>query len=136
MARVLLLIGEATGCEGDLTDSGAILACMRRVADLLETQVLRESVHVYPGGGLTAVLFLAESHLLVSTWPECRVAICEVCVCGGNMEVGLAWETLTGVLRPSAERSSTTTIPIAVGVPFDVGKAPQRGESQPPNTGN
>jgi S-adenosylmethionine decarboxylase proenzyme len=55
--------------------------CMRSVADAGLTPV-GELFHQFaPGGGITGVVLLAESHVAVHTWPELAAVTLDVYVC-------------------------------------------------------
>lgn len=38
--------------------------------------------HDFPGGGLSGLVLLGESHAAIHTWPERRRAWCELATCG------------------------------------------------------
>lgn len=38
--------------------------------------------HDFPGGGMTGLVVLAESHAAIHTWPECGLAWVELATCG------------------------------------------------------
>lgn len=44
--------------------------------------VLTTTHHVFPGGGLTGVVVVGESHAAIHTWPERRFAWLELATCG------------------------------------------------------
>lgn len=43
-----------------------------------------DSQQAYPDHGLTLIVFLAQSHLVVSTWPELQVAQIDLSLCGSQ----------------------------------------------------
>ena len=49
------------------------------------TEVGRAECRYVPHG-VTTVLFLAESHILVSTWPEHKSALVDVLLCNDTMD--------------------------------------------------
>jgi S-adenosylmethionine/arginine decarboxylase-like enzyme len=49
---------------------------------LRHVQVLASVKHDFPGGGLTGLVVLAESHAAIHTWPELSLAWCELATCG------------------------------------------------------
>ena len=91
---------EARGCAADLTDAAALGEALRAAADRARATVVGEASHAYHGGGLTLVLLCAESHLLVSTWPEAGYALVEVFLCGDRSDPAVAAEVLRGALGP------------------------------------
>ncbi|WP_433358686.1 adenosylmethionine decarboxylase [Streptosporangium sp. CA-115845] len=74
-------IYDLTGC--DLVDiSGEqIMTAMRQSAVRLGCTVRTQLIDPFQPHGATCVLVLAESHLLVSTWPECGLAHIDVFTC-------------------------------------------------------
>jgi S-adenosylmethionine decarboxylase len=57
-----------------LRDVPYLRAGMRDAADAGGANVVAEAFHVFPNGGVTGVLVLAQSHLSIHTWPELRLA--------------------------------------------------------------
>lgn len=49
---------------------------------LTGTTILNSIKHDFPGGGLTGLVLLAESHAAIHTWPEYGVAWVELATCG------------------------------------------------------
>lgn len=49
---------------------------------LTGTTILSSIKHDFPGGGLTGLVLLAESHAAIHTWPEYGVAWVELATCG------------------------------------------------------
>ena len=67
-----------------LDDTGAIEAALREAAAAAGATVLKAHFHRFSnGGGVSGVVVLAESHISVHTWPECRFAAVDVFMCGG-----------------------------------------------------
>jgi S-adenosylmethionine decarboxylase len=79
----LHILGTFTGCDpGALALDGTTLT--RRIRDIVVGCGLRpvaESFHDFPGGGVTAVVCLAESHAAVHTWPGEGLVTCDVFTC-------------------------------------------------------
>jgi len=68
--------------RGDFTDPDASwLAFLQAVRDTGLT-VLQTGFHLFPGGGFTGMVLLAESHAAVHTWPEQGLAWVELLSCG------------------------------------------------------
>jgi S-adenosylmethionine decarboxylase len=94
------LLADARACVGPLDDPDALLAALRAGATAVGArEVGHTSVRFVPHG-VTAVLILAESHLLVSTWPEHRLALVDVQLCNDAMDPQVAWEAVRAVLQP------------------------------------
>lgn len=99
--RIRQLFLDARGCTGPLNDADALLAAMRAAAERVGASALSEARAQYVPHGVTAVLFLAESHILVSTWPEHRLALCDILLCNDAMDPQEVAAELVALLHPS-----------------------------------
>lgn len=52
------------------------------MADNIKATVLGSIFHSFPGGGVTGVVALAESHISIHTWPETGYAALDIFTCG------------------------------------------------------
>jgi S-adenosylmethionine decarboxylase len=57
-----------------LVDREGLRATLYAAASAGGARVIGEAFHVFPNGGVTGVLLLAQSHLSVHTWPELLAA--------------------------------------------------------------
>jgi S-adenosylmethionine decarboxylase len=57
-----------------LVDCDSLRATLRAAARAGGVRVIGEAFHVFPNGGVTGVLLLAQSHLSIHTWPELSTA--------------------------------------------------------------
>lgn len=94
------LLVDARDCAGPLDDAVALEAALHAAADAVGAQVRGRCVVQFVPHGVTAVLVLAESHVLVSTWPEHRLALVDILLCNPSMDPERAWQVLAEVLRP------------------------------------
>ncbi len=92
---------DCYGCKGDLNDKDRIIQIAERAATQAGAIVLGKSSVSYPGRGITAVIFLAESHILVSTYPEYRYAIVEIFMCNSHTDHRKCWSCLYDYLQPA-----------------------------------
>jgi S-adenosylmethionine decarboxylase len=53
-----------------LADCAGLRETLYTAADAGGVRVIGEAFHVFPNGGVTGVLLLAQSHLSIHTWPE------------------------------------------------------------------
>jgi S-adenosylmethionine/arginine decarboxylase-like enzyme len=78
---VIHAVYDITDCtipEPNLRD---LLHSMREATQRLGCTILDELPVVFQPHGITCVLVLAESHLVVSTWPELRLAHIDLFTC-------------------------------------------------------
>ena len=80
------LLVDAFDCSGPLNDLEAIGAAMHAGAQAVGATEVGHAECRYVPHGVTAVLFLAESHILVSTWPEHKSALVDVLLCNDTMD--------------------------------------------------
>jgi S-adenosylmethionine decarboxylase len=103
--RIRQLLIEARRCEADLDDADALLALLRAAAAAVGATEHAGSTARFVPHGVTAVLILAESHMLLSTWPEHGLALIDVLLCNDAMEPREAWAVIRAALRPAEEAS-------------------------------
>jgi len=98
---------EAIACRGvPLDDADQLRQALGAAAEAGRATVVGSAEHAYHGGGggLTMVLLCAESHVLVSTWPEADYALVEVFLCGGDANVAAATDAMRSALAPGEWR--------------------------------
>ena len=103
---------DALGCSGPLDDLGVIQDAMLQAASRVGAEVVGQAECRYVPHGVTAVLFLAESHILVSTWPEHNTALIDILLCNESMDPHVAADVLLGVLGAASD--TRTVVPRVV----------------------
>lgn len=84
------LVAEYFGCDPILLDTAASLEqVLMSAAEVSGTHVLGSLVREFQPHGVTCMLVLAESHLSIHTWPECRYAAVDFFSCGGAPRSGV-----------------------------------------------
>ncbi|AFR09314.1 S-adenosylmethionine decarboxylase [Nocardiopsis alba] len=73
---------------------------MHATARRLGVRVLLEAPAGYPDHGVTHMMALAESHLVVSTWPEHRAAQIDLVSCRADTDPENALEPLLSLFGP------------------------------------
>ncbi|ABK45667.1 adenosylmethionine decarboxylase proenzyme [Magnetococcus marinus MC-1] len=101
--KIQQLIVDAYRCRGPLDDADLLIHSMTQAADLVGAQRVGEAQLRYVPHGVTAVLFLAESHILISTWPEHALAMVDVLLCNPQMNPYQAWQVMAQLLKPQGE---------------------------------
>lgn len=104
--------------RGDFSDSVLVwhrfLEAINRLPGL---SLLGSLKHDFPGGGLTGVVIIGESHIALHTWPEHGYAWAELATCGDptsldafEIEMGrLADQTSNGSSPQDADSSNRST---------------------------
>lgn len=100
MIAISQYIVDCFECRGPLNEKELLLANMEAAAEAVGATVLDRHGCVYQPHGITAVCFLAESHIMITTWPEHRYATVEVYLCNPEMDPGQAWEVIKAFLEP------------------------------------
>ncbi|MGQ0777026.1 MAG: adenosylmethionine decarboxylase [Pseudonocardiales bacterium] len=72
---------DLTDCATPEPEPADLLDAMRTAATRLGATVLGELSVLFQPHGITCVLVLAESHLIVSTWPEHKLAHIDLFTC-------------------------------------------------------
>lgn len=106
--RIRQLLVDAQGCAGPLDDPEALAAAIEAAAEAVGATVVAAANARYVPHGVTAVVVLAESHIVVSTWPEHRLALVDVLLCNDAMDPEVAWARIARVLRPDQAATQTT----------------------------
>jgi S-adenosylmethionine decarboxylase len=114
MLNVTQLLVDARGCTGDLNDADSLAAAIRQAAITAGATPVGEVVSRFVPHGVTVALILAESHVVLSTWPEHRLALLDVMLCRPEMDPTQIWDALAPTLSPADVRQRRV-----VRAPFD-----------------
>jgi S-adenosylmethionine decarboxylase len=77
-----LLVSYRQCVKRALLNHPGVIAALERAARVSGATVLSSTHHCFPGGGLTAVLLLAESHASIHTYPEHQACFVDLFTCG------------------------------------------------------
>jgi len=89
--------------------TAAFVAAMERAG----ATVVQTASHAFPGGGLTSVLVLRESHAVLHTWPETGTVNIDIFSCTARLKTREAVNEMR--LRLGARHMSVQEIPRADG---------------------
>ena len=82
---------------GDFTDAVSVWqAFIYHVSGLPGVTILGTIKHDFPGGGLSGLLLLGESHAAIHTWPEMGQAWIELATCGDPVALDMFGSIYTG----------------------------------------
>ena len=123
----LHLTADLVGCEcepGLLTVAPVLAALCRDAVDRAALAVVGELFHTFDPGGVTGVILLAESHLAVHTWPECRGVTLDAYVCNYSGDNTAKAEALMRALVSAFEPGRQVLGRVRRG---DIGREPGAG---------
>lgn len=96
-------IVDAYGCTENLSDAKGLERFARMAVESVGASVAEVACHRFQPHGLTLCLILKESHCIISTWPEHKLAIVNIFLCNSEMDATKCWSVLKSFLKPSSE---------------------------------
>ncbi len=94
------LLLELKDCDKDiLNDSGFLKSILTKAASKAGATVLGESFHEFKPQGMSGVVFIAESHIFIHTWPEYGYAAVDIFTCGDSVQPEKAAQILIRELK-------------------------------------
>ena len=100
--NLIHLVAELYGCGPALDDEPKLIAVLEESAAAVGAIVVERARVRYAPHGLTVAMFLAESHAIVTTWPEHRLALLDVLLCNAKMDPHVFCDRAEAALGPSA----------------------------------
>lgn len=89
---------ESGTIQGDFSDHILVWQQFIDVVNKLPGLTVINSVsHVFPGGGVTGLILLGESHAALHTWPESGLAWVELATCGDPEALPEFWRRLADI---------------------------------------
>jgi S-adenosylmethionine decarboxylase len=79
------------------------MAAAMAAASAVGATVVGESTVRYVPHGLTIAVFLAESHIVLTTWPEHRLLLIDTLLCNPDMDADVAIDAIVQRLCPKGE---------------------------------
>jgi len=102
MTIVHRLAVVARECRGDLTNGEDVCLAARRAVVVGGLTVVADATFAYVPHGLSIALLLAQSHLVISTWPGHRTATVDLAVCADRDVTEVVWHELARYLEPAS----------------------------------
>lgn len=100
----------ARDCRGDLMSGEGVSSAARRAAAASGLTLAAAATFTYVPHGLSVALLLAQSHLVISTWPEHRTATVDLAVCADQRAAREVWSELDRYLQPTTVEMLADTI--------------------------
>lgn len=99
------VFGELSGCDAlSLIGIQEVMERARAIIDESGLTRVAEACHVFPNGGYTFVICLAESHCTVHTWVDERFVTLDVFVCNVRKDQSLiarqVFDDIAGIFQP------------------------------------
>lgn len=91
---------EFRGCAPDVDDQSLLIDVARQAAESVGATTLGETGVSYGDHGTTVIVFLAESHIVLTTWPEHDLVLGDILLCNPQMDEDLVVARLTEGLAP------------------------------------
>lgn len=99
------LITSYSDCnQTALCDQGKLVAVMKEAVQASGATLLHCVEHLFPSGGFTAVMLLAESHASIHTYPEHGACFVDLFTCGLSCNAEKFDSIMCGYLRPASTR--------------------------------
>lgn len=97
-------------CGSLIGDETALRDAAIAAAEAAGATVIGEHAQRYVPHGITLVIFLAESHIMLTTWPEYRMVLVDILLCNPDMSEDAAVDEVARRLCPDGvvERSYVT----------------------------
>ena len=86
-----------------MDDPAALAAVAREAVESVGATIVGEYEVRYVPHGLTVAVFLGESHIVLTTWPEYRLTLVDVLLCNPDMDHVSVTATLKHRICPDGE---------------------------------
>ena len=97
------MLADAYGCDASIEDADALMQAALVAATAVGATVVGETTVRYVPHGLTVAVFLAESHIVLTTWPEHRLLLVDTLLCNPDMDPNAAIDAIARRLCPAGE---------------------------------
>ncbi|NTA59887.1 hypothetical protein G6L32_14730 [Agrobacterium tumefaciens] len=84
--NVRQLFVDAYGCEGDLSNISMLASCAESGIRLVGADIRNSATEYFQPHGATIVYILAESHVIITTWPEYKYVAIDILLCNRDMD--------------------------------------------------
>jgi S-adenosylmethionine decarboxylase len=99
--KIRQLFVDARGCKGKLNDPEGMDAAMRAAVTSVGANIVGSCETRFVPHGVTSVLILAESHFIISTWPEYELTIADIFLCNEEMDPRDVWNHIAPFFQPN-----------------------------------
>lgn len=100
---------DVFGCRQDLTDPIVVnksIDILKEAAEMAGAKVIEIHCTTYTVHGFTTVALLAESHIILTTWPEFNYASINIYLCNSKMDDSIVFNHIIQYLKSESIRST------------------------------
>ena len=97
------LIAEFYHCSDRIGDTKALADAAEAAAKRVGATIVGQSAIAYEPHGATVSVFLAESHIVLTTWPEYDLLLLDVLLCNAQMSTDDVLDEIRTRLCPNGE---------------------------------
>ena len=98
--RIRQVVADMRDCSSAIEDEALLRDAALAGARAGGATVIGEHAQRYVPHGLTLVVFLAESHIMLTTWPEVRMVLVDVLLCNPEMDEDAVVDEIGRLLCP------------------------------------
>ena len=99
------VVAELNGLSFEiLNDAGYLADLLKRAIEYAGLTLLSVHTHKYEPQGVTVLAIIAESHLMIHTWPEYGYASVDIYTCGRKTKPMNACEYIVKALKSERQR--------------------------------
>ena len=95
------IICDYYGCQANIGTAEVILDVLREAVERSQSTLLKLFIHQFSPQGVTAIAIIAESHIIIHTWPEKAYIALDAFTCGSKALPERAIEVVREAFRPT-----------------------------------
>ncbi len=95
------LLAELYGCGAAINDLQALQDALGEGIGRSGAEIIHQAQAIYQEHGFTVIYFLAESHAMLTTWPEHDLVLLDVLMCNEAMDPDAVLDPVEKCLAPS-----------------------------------
>lgn len=97
------IFAEIYGCGDLIEDNNFLIDAAKSAATAVGATVIGDHAVHYEPFGVTIIVFLAESHVLLTTWPENGLLLVDILLCNPAQDAALALDAIVNCVKPTGE---------------------------------
>ena len=99
--RIRQVLADMRDCDSVIEDEDALREAAIAGARAAGATIIGDHAQRYVPHGITFVVFLAESHIMLTTWPEYRMVLADVLLCNPEMSEDATIDEIARRLCPN-----------------------------------